>query len=392
MTNLLVMQSGGSTHVLNRSLQGIVQEAEASGKFGQIMGARHALDGILNDSIVDLGRYDKKWWDRAGMTPGAILGSSRRKIRDGNVSKILDTLKCNDIDHWFMIGGNDSAMTTHRIHQEAKIRGQNLVTVNIPKTIDNDLVMTDHTPGYGSAARFVSLAVMGAGRDAETMGNASPITMIEVMGRDAGWLAAASVLAKRSDRDAPHLICVPEIPIDVDLFVSIIEKSYTNFGFAVGVIAENARGVDGPLGNSKSPYHIDDFGHHYFEGPAKYLATVVENHLGVRVRVEKPGTIQRSMATSVSNTDSLEAEMAGRAAVKYALAGATDQMVTLVRDESEQYSCTTGLAPLGKVAGRVKEMPSSYLDPSNYGVTDDFIRYAQPLIGESLPKFERIHD
>ena len=384
------MQSGGSTPVLNRSLRGIVAEAEEKSAFGRILGARHAMDGVVEGRLVDLGRYGKTWWRRVGSTPGGVLGSSRRGVREDDAPATLRTIRNNDIRYLFTIGGNDSAENSRRVAEQARLAGIALTVVNVPKTIDNDLVLTDHTPGYGSAARFVALAAMGAGRDAETMGPAAPITIIEVMGRDAGWLAASAALAKREERDAPHLIAVPEAAIDVDRFLGGIEDAYRRYGVAVAVVAENARGPDGPLGSQPAPSRVDDFGHAYYEGPARYLAALAEKRLGVRVRAEKPGTIQRSMASCVSSTDAAEAEMAGRAAVRYALEGATDRMVTLVRGDGDAYSYTTGLAPLAEVAGRVRTMPPSYLDPGNHSVTDEFLRYARPLVGAPLPRFERL--
>ena len=390
MSNLLVMQSGGSTPVLNRSLRGIVAEAEDKSAFGKILGAQHAMDGVVEGRLVDLGRYGKTWWRRVAATPGGVLGSSRRAFRDDDAPAALRTIRDNDVRYLFTIGGNDSAENSRRVAEQARLAGIDLTVVNVPKTIDNDLVLTDHTPGYGSAARFVALAAMGAGRDAETMGPAAPIAIIEVMGRDAGWLAASAALAKREERDAPHLIAVPEVAVDVDRFLGGIESAYRRYGVAVAVIAENARGSGGPLGAQRTPSRVDDFGHRYYEGPARYLAALAEKRLGLRVRAEKPGTIQRSMAACVSSTDAAEAEMAGRAAVRYALEGATDRMVTLVRGEGDAYSCTTGLAPLAEVAGKVRTMPPSYLDPGNHTVTDEFLRYARPLLGPPLPRFERL--
>ena len=384
------MQSGGSTPVLNRSLRGIVAEAEESRAFGRILGARHAMDGVVEGRLVDLGRYGKTWWRRVGATPGGVLGSSRREFRDEDVPAVLRTISDNDIRCMLTIGGNDSAENSRRVAEQARLSGFDLTVVNVPKTIDNDLVLTDHAPGYGSTARFVAMAAMGAGRDAETMGPAAPVAIIEVMGRDAGWLAASAALAKREERDAPHLIAVPEVAIDVDRFLGGLENACRRYGVAVAVVAENARGPDGPLGNQRTPSRTDDFGHRYYEGPARYLAALAEKRLGVRVRAEKPGTIQRSMAACVSSTDAAEAEMAGRAAVKYALEGASDRMVTLVRGEGDAYSCTTGLAPLADVAGKVRTMPPSYLDPDNHTVTDEFLRYARPLLGAPLPRFERL--
>jgi 6-phosphofructokinase 1 len=399
--NTLIMQSGGCTPVFNRSLFGVVHEASANGVFGAIYGAAHGLEGLLSsrvtrvrkselNGLIDLGRQSKATWARIVRTPGAALGSTRRKLSPQDVPALLEVLAKHDIRYWFIIGGNDAAATGHSISLGSKAAGYPLTVINVPKTIDNDLVSTDHSPGYGSAARFVALATMGAGRDAEAMGQASPITVIEVMGRDAGWLAASAALARREEGDAPHLICVPEVPVDESRFLEYTEEAYRRFGFAVAVIAENTRGQTGVLGGETEPWYTDDFGHPYFEGPGRYLAGLVSRRLKVRARYEKPGTIQRSMMACVSGADAQEAEMAGRAAVRFALEGHSDQMVTLVRGAGERYACTTGLAPLARVAGQARTMPGRYLDPSGYFVTSEFISYAGPLIGTPLPRFGRL--
>ena len=400
--NVLVMQSGGCTPVLNRSLFGVVQEASEHRALGEIYGARHGLEGLLAThqetseghsragGLIELGRQSKAAWNRIARSPGAALGSTRHKLTPEDVPEILDVLSAHNIRYWFIIGGNDSAETGHRISLESRAAGYDLTVLNVPKTIDNDLVLTDHSPGYGSAARFVALATMGVGRDAEGTGRASPVSILEVMGRDAGWLAASAALAKQDERDAPHLICVPEVPIEESRFLDRIEDAYRRFGFAVAVVAENARGVGGALGGQEEPWYVDDFGHPYFDGPGRYLSGLVGNQLKVRTRYEKPGTIQRSAMASVSTIDAREGEMVGRAAVRYALDGHAEQMVTLVREPGYRYACTTGLAPLEQVAGQVKVMPSDYLDRSNCFVTPEFVRYARPLIGGALPRLGRL--
>ena len=388
--NTLVMQSGGNTAVFNRSLFGVASEALGSEGAGKVYGAVHGLEGLLGDELLDLGKYSAARWQDIARTPGAALGSTRRKLGPDDVSAVLEVLRGRGIGQVHIIGGNDSAATGHALHLEALNAGVPLRVVNVPKTIDNDLVGTDHTPGYGSAARFVALATMGAGRDAEAMGSAAPITVLEVMGRDAGWLAASSALARREERDAPHVICVPEVPVDDQRFAGLMEEAYRKHGFAVAVVAENARGVDGPLGADAEPWYTDEFGHPYYEGAGHHLAGLLGRRLNVRVRYEKPGTIQRSMAACVSTADVREAEMAGRAAVRAALGGETDMMVTLVRSEGDDYECGTGLAPLSEVANAVREMPPEYLDPDSYGVTEAFLDYARPLLGAPLPRFGRV--
>ena len=388
--NVLVMQSGGPTAVLNCSLAGIVDEASEQRALGTLYGASHGLAGLLKGELIGLERTSGATWRRIARTPGAALGSTRRKLGVEDEPVVLEALSKRDIGYLFIIGGNDSAETGHRICVAANAAGYPLSVINVPKTIDNDLVISDHSPGYGSAARFVALATLGAGRDAEAMGEESPLTVIEVMGRDAGWLAASAALARREDRDAPHLICIPEVAVVEDQFLSRLEDAYRRHGFAVAVVAENVRGPDGVLGGNTDPWLVDGFGHPYYEGAGRYLAVLVARHLKVRVRYEKPGTIQRSFIECVSRTDAKEAELVGRAAVRYAVEGHTDQMVTLMREPGKRYHCTTGLASLERVAGQVKTMTNEYYDPSKSFVTDKFISYARPLIGSPLPHLGRV--
>lgn len=388
--NVLVMQSGGCTPVINRSLFGVVQEAFDNKAFGEIYGAAHGMEGILDNNLFDLRRTPQAEWERIANTPAAALGSTRRKMRQEDVPVIIETLKKNNIRFWFIIGGNDSAETGHSISVEAQNSGLPLTVINVPKTIDNDLIMTDHTPGYGSAARFVALATMGAGRDAESMGVASPITIIEIMGRDAGWLAASAAIAKQEERDAPHFIGVPEIQIDETRFLDRIEDAYRRYGFAVAVIAENTRGPEGVIGGQDEPWYTDDFGHTYYDGPSRHLAAQVSKRLKVRARFEKPGTIQRSLMACVSDSDAAEAELAGRTAVRYALEGHNNVIVTLERQSDQPYKVITGMAPLEKVGGAVKVMPKEYLDAANDFVTPAFLEYLKPLVGSPLPRFGRI--
>ena len=319
--NALVMQSGGCTHVLNRSLYGIASEFKRAGR-GNLYGAPNGLEGILQNRSVDLSQVsDERWLSVAG-APGAAIGSTRRRLREDDVQPVFEYLDRLDIG--CLVHHRRQRLGRHRPHPAPAEHGTSATTsasINVPKTIDNDLVLTDHSPGFGSAARFVSMAVMGSGLDAEAMKGASPITIFEVMGRDAGWLAASAALAKREDRDAPHLICVPEVPIDENAFVARMEDSFSTHGFAVAVVSENTRGVNGVLGAGAKPLFIDDFGHEYHDGPARYLAALVSRHLRVRARYEKPGTIQRSFVGALSEIDAQEAELVGRAAVRVALDG-----------------------------------------------------------------------
>lgn len=385
-SNALILQSGGCTPVLNRSLFGAAAEALSRREIGAVYGARRGIEGLLKDDIIDLYLTSKPDWRRIARLPAAALGTTRHSPKPEEIPAILDCLKRLGVRFLFIIGGNDSAATGNNLAAAAQSAGQALSVVNIPKTIDNDLVLTDHTPGYGSAARFIALATLGAGLDAEAMSSAAPITFIEVMGRDAGWLAASAALAKRDERDAPHVLGLPEVPIEEDAFIGKVEEAYHRHGFCVAVIAENVRGPGGSVfGGDTAPLWEDAFGHKYFTSPTLHLARVAAKRLKVRVRDEKPGTIQRSFIPSLSIVDSKEAEEAGRAAVRRAIAGESSVIVTLVRQGDSPYRCTTGSAPLDKVANAVRRLPDDYIDRAGYFVTGKFLKYARPLIGPSLP-------
>lgn len=388
--NALVFQSGGVTPVINQSLAGVVSAILDSGRVDTVYGAVHGMEGLLAEQFKDLGCLSKRQLSVIARTPGAVLGSARRRLRAEETEKALAILKRMDVRYLFPIGGNDSAETANRLALGAKAAGHDLRIVAVPKTVDNDLPEMDHCPGYGSAARFVALATMGAGRDAESMGEASPVTILEVMGRNAGWLAAAAVLGKREERDAPHVICFPEHVFDEALFVTRMEDAYRRWGFALAVVNENLKGPGGPLGHQGEPLYVDDFGHPYFQSPAQYLAVRLSKHLRVRVRAEKPGTIQRSLVPCISSADAAEARMAGEAAVRAALAGQTDVMVTLMRAEGPAYRCYTGVARLEAIAAKERLLPPEYMDGATALPTQAFIHYARPLIGPPLPRFGRV--
>ena len=377
---------------MNRSIAGLMMELLEHPRFGEIYGAVHSLSGLLKGRFIDLRNQPKNIWRRVGRTPGAILGSGRQSLRKADEADVLRTLEQHKIGYLFTIGGNDSAVTAHTIATELAQTKSPLVVIHIPKTIDNDLMHTDHSPGYGSAARFIALAAMGAGTDAQSMGDASPIAIVEVMGRDAGWLAAASALGKRSPMDAPHYVCVPEVPVDQTHFLDHMENSYRRWGYALAVVAENARGPDAPLGWDPSPIMEDDFGHQYFRSPGDHLAQLLSKELKVRVRSEKPGTIQRSMVSCVSRTDAEEATQVGQAAARYATEGLRDIMVTLDRQREAKYRCTVGSASLSEAAGAARHLPATYFDKEAAMPTQEFIRYAAPLIGGPLPSFPRLRN
>jgi 6-phosphofructokinase 1 len=388
---LLVGQSGGPTPVINASLYGVTDEALKSGQFSRVLGALHGVEGILGNQIADLGGEQPDQLSLLRDTPAAALGSCRYKLRDDDLHAILDVFRAQDVRVFVYAGGNDSADTAHRVAAAAAHAGYDLRVLGVPKTVDNDLPVTDHCPGYGSAARFAALASLGAGRDTEAMRRTDPVKIVEVMGRYAGWLAAGAALGRRDTEDAPHLVYVPEQPVPVEAILADVERVHRELGFAVVVLCENQPDASGRvLGAEGTPHHVDAFGHAYFESPAVFLAQRIQDVLGLRARYDKPGSVQRSFPGCVSSIDRLEAEQVGRDAVRAALAGETDQMVVLSRDPDGPYRCRTGLAPLQAIANQQKLVPAEFYDARLRLPTEAFRAYALPLIGDPLPPLARL--
>lgn len=387
---LLITQSGGPTAVINQTLAGIIEAAKRSGAFAGIIGARHGAQGLLDAAFVDLGRQSPATLRAVAATPGSALGTSRHKIGANDIEKILQTFRDHKVTAFIGIGGNDSAENALTLERAAKAKGQDLTVVVAPKTVDNDLLETDHCPGYGSAARFIALATMGDGMDAEAMGKDRPVTVIEVMGRNSGWLPAASILGKREERDAPHIVCIPEHPLVEGDLIAAVERAIAKHGYAVAVVSENTRGPKGPLAESGEPEYVDDFGHPYYPSTAKYLSRVIGKRLKVRTRYDLPGTIQRAFAECVSPVDAREALAAGRAAAQLAAKGQSGVMVTLERVRQRPYRCVTGVTAVGNVAGKERLLPADFFDRAQGLPTERYVRYAMPLIGGPLPAFARL--
>ncbi len=388
--NLLIGQSGGATAVINASLAGAVQEALYQEQIGDIYGALHGIEGVLKRQLVDLRRESANTWTRLLMTPSAALGSCRYKLQPDDPARALETLRDLDVRYFLYIGGNDSADTAHRLALAAREADYDLRVICIPKTIDNDLPITDHCPGYGSAARFIALATMDSAMCTEAIPHHYPVKIIEVMGRDAGWLAAASALGKERPEDAPHLIYFPERRFNREQFLADVREVYRAVGYVVVVVAETIRDEQGqPLG-AAGAQGADAFAHPLLSGTAQQLVELVKTELGLRARFDKPGDLQRMSSVAVSTTDRDEAYLAGQMAVRYALSGASNQMVTLVRQPGPDYACETGLADLQAIANEQRLLPDDYINEAGTGVTQDFYDYALPLIGEPLARHVRL--
>ena len=391
--NLIVGQSGGPTAVINASLAGVVQEALKHSEIGSVYGMLHGIEGVLKEELIDLGKESPDTIELLKQTPSAALGSCRHKLTDKDYDRILTVLKAHGIRYFMYIGGNDSADTTARISRLAQETGYELRAMGIPKTIDNDLAFTDHCPGYGSVARFAAEAVRGAGLDTEAIGVVDTVKVIEMMGRNAGWITAAAALA-RIDGDpdtAPHLIYVPERRIVMDKLLDDVQKVYDRLGYCVIALCEGARGEDGDLLSATGgALYTDSFGHKQLGGAADYLCRVIADRLKLKARFDKPGTIQRMMQSQQSPVDVEEAYTVGATAVQKAVAGTSGYMVTLVRQSNDPYRWTTGLARLEDVANAERLMPDEFLNAEGNNVTQAFLDYARPLIGPPLPPVARL--
>jgi 6-phosphofructokinase 1 len=383
---LVVGQSGGPTAVINASLAGVVAQSRAEG-FSRVLGMRNGVLGALREDFVDLSDLDEPSLDQLRRTPSAALGSCRYKLKSEDPARIAELFRARDVSAFVYIGGNDSADTALNVANAA----DGLAVVGVPKTIDNDLPGTDHCPGYGSAARFLAQVTRETALDTLAMRATDPIRLIEVMGRHAGWLPGAAWLARQSDADAPHLVYVPERPRSVEGIAEDVRRVFSELGWCVIVLCENQPTPDGRvIGASGEPRWVDAFGHAYYESPAQWLARYLQGQLKVRVRFDKPGTIQRMATAYVSTSDRAEAEIVGRQAVKLAAAGTSGVMVSLEREAGRMYRVTTGTTPLEVVANEQRRLPDAFVNADGNGLTSAFVDYAAPLIGEPLPEFLRL--
>ncbi len=387
----MVAQSGGPTAAINASLAGVVETAIASPRVGSVFGARFGVEGLLRRDVIDLGIVSRDIWPRIKLTPSAALGSCRRRVTGSEHEQILETLVALDVHFLLYIGGNDSADTAQVLDRAARERSYDLRVISVPKTIDNDLPGTDHCPGYGSAARYLAQSTQDAGLDTQAMRLTDPIKIIEVMGRDAGWLVASSALGKLDDPDPPHLLCVPERPLDVDSFAASVEAMYKRHGYVVAVVAETIRDPHGrPIGSLHEVQQVDAFGHAVIQGTAASLVSILGSRLGLKARFDKPGTLQRMSGALQSPVDIEEAYAAGAAAVRLALEGTSGKMVGFRRVPGPAYQCEIVEVDLGEVANRHRVLPAEFLGEDPFGVAAAFVDYARPLIGPPLLPYARL--
>ena len=383
---LLVGQSGGPTPVINASLAGVILSAQSYREIDGIYGMAHGIEGALKDDLIDLNQESRQTIENLLVTPASALGSCRHKINDAEYERILTICRAHNIRHFVYIGGNDSMDTCQRISSLARASGYEMQVMGVPKTIDNDLAVTDHCPGYGSAARFMALATHDAGLDLEAMATFEDVSILEAMGRNAGWLAAASGLAKLSEEDAPHLVYIPELAFDEGAFLDAIVSVHDRLKRVFVVVCEGVRYADGDfVGSRQMKESKDAFGHTlntFTTGVAAYLADLVREKLGLRARFLRPVIIGRAMSACVSEVDRQEAYQVGQEAVRQLAANQTGLMVTLNRVSSSPYLCAPGVAPLERVANAEKLLPREFMDEMGTAPNQKFKDYALPLIGE----------
>lgn len=405
--NCIVAQSGGPTSVINASLLGVIKASFDSPLISKVYGAANGIVGIINDILYDLNLEDMEELELLKYTPASALGSCRHKLADYNTDdseykKILEVFKKRNIRYFFYIGGNDSMDTCNKISKYLMKNGFKCIVIGIPKTIDNDLFGTDHSPGFASCAKYIATSIAEISLDTRVY-NYGNISIVEVMGRNAGWLAAASSLASINGLGA-DLIYLPEVPFDIDKFINDVNDVYVAKGKVVVAVSEGIKDKDGKYINEYTNTikdAKDKFGHAQVGGIAHFLAQAVKEKTGAKCRGIEISLLQRCAAHSASRTDYEEAYLAGRFAVESALNGETDKMVAYecTRGKTvKDYSCNLKLIPLEDVANYEKTIPLEWINDAKNNVTKDYIDYALPLIqGETdivkvngLPRFSNL--
>jgi len=384
-------QSGGPTAVINSSICGAIQEAQKHSQIGAMYGSIHGILGVLNENMIDLNRENPRTIELLRQTPSSSLGSSRHKLKEEDYDRILKVLTAHDIRYFFIAGGNDSMDTANRVFNMARQKHYELFVMGLPKTVDNDLPVTDHCPGYGSVSRWLAVSVRDAGLDTEAIYTSDTIKIVETMGRNAGWITASTALARQRENDAPHIILLPEIPFSRDKFLADVDRVYRKLGYAMITCCEGLKDEKGDyLTASQRSLDTDRFGHKQLGGVGETLCGMIAEGLKIKARADKPGTIQRVSATLASRVDLAEAYATGAQAVRHAVAGESGYMVTLEREPGAAYSCKTGIVPLTEVANREKKVPRTFINEEGNWVTQAFLDYVTPLIGDPLPEYARL--
>ena len=397
----IIGQSGGPTAVINASAQGVIQTALKTPCITQVLGAAHGIKGVLEDKLYDMAQEDPAELDLMKYTPSSALGSCRYKLADPDVDdtdyqRILDIFKKYNVRYFFYNGGNDSMDTCNKISKYMQKVGYECRIMGVPKTIDNDLNGTDHCPGFASAAKYIATSCAEVWQDAHVY-DTGMVTIIEIMGRHAGWLAGSAALASLTGC-GPDLVYLPETDFDMDRFLSDVKAVYDKTGKCMVAVSEGIHYADGTFVSEAKTSATDGFGHAQLGGLASMLAETVKQKLGAKVRGIELSLLQRCGSHLASKTDVEEAYLAGQAAVEAAAEGFTDKMVAFQCTRDGSYACKTVLEPLNIVANFEKKVPRAWINEAGNGVTQEFIDYVLPLIqGETdapkenaLPRFAHL--
>ena len=390
--NAIIGQSGGPTSVINSSLAGVAETAVGSKRIGRVFGMRFAIQGVLEDQLLDLSREKTETLKALRDTPSSALGSSRLKLTDEHFPAVLDQLKKYDIRYFFMVGGNDTMDTIHRVVEYAAKHGWEMAGVGVPKTVDNDLFGVDHTPGFPSAARYVALSVLQAGLLARDMQRVDQFVVFQTVGRSAGWLPAAAACARTRSLTAPHIILLPERPFVRDQFLAAVESAQKQHGFVSIVCGEGITNPDGsPVSASSTTDNFQnvEFGAMGGTSAAMILHRMISDEFGWRGEFQVTESLQMCAADRAVKLDVKEAYGCGKQAVKLALKGKSGVMVTIERARGRDYKAEFGTIPLGEVANKERPMPDEYIAKGGMDVTPAFLKYVRPLIGD-LPEYANL--
>lgn len=388
MKNCIIAQSGGPTVAINASLSGVIEAALSSNQIDNVYGALHGIEGVIHNHFLDLGKIFKEETNGLALlrnTPAMFLGSCRYKLPKPEAApELYEQLFCffeaHHIAYFFYIGGNDSMDTVHKLSDYASSIQAKVQFIGIPKTIDNDLVGTDHTPGFGSAAKYVATSLLEIAHDTYIY-NLKSVTIVEIMGRNAGWLTAASALAIHEHSNAPDLIYLPESAFSKDAFIETLRKLLTIKDNIIVAVSEGLKDANGQYIAASDNSKTDQFGHAQLSGVGKTLESLVAHTIGCKVRSIELNVLQRSAMHCASLTDIEESAQAGRESVAYAINGATGVMVTMSRREDDanyliEYHCSD----ISQIANQEKIVPPHWITPTKDGITDDFMNYLRPLI------------
>ncbi len=394
-SNALVAQSGGPSPVINASLQGVVEACLSSGNVDRVFAAHHGIEGVLLEELLDMGRQAPEELARLRHTPAAAAGSCRYKLRDGygaDYRRILDVFRAHDIHYFFYIGGNDSMDTAHKVDLLAREQGYGLNVMGVPKTIDNDLgdegrTLIDHTPGFGSCARYWANLIRSVGEENRAMRPSECVSVFQAMGRDAGFITACARLGDPK-REMPLLIFLPESGFTGEALLDRVNETLKQHGRAIAVVSESFMTDEGSR-------RVDGFGHvEYGASGTTAMQMVVSllnrSKLAARGQAtgQIPGVLQRCASLEASDTDREEAYLLGRKAAEYAFSGLSGRMATILRVTDTPYRVRYDHVPLETVANTARRLPREWIAKSGTDVTDDFVRYARPLIGEAAARYE----